>query len=71
MIGLTETWLKTDEYTGLNEASPPGYTSDQISTKLGVFQRALKDSTVQYEKAYNAARSTYLHNLRRIKHDSK
>ena len=30
MIGLTETWLKPDEFTVLNEASPPGYTSDHI-----------------------------------------
>ena len=30
MIGLTETWLKPDELTMLNEASPPGYTSDHI-----------------------------------------
>ena len=28
VIGLTETWLKPDEFTVLNEASPPGYTSD-------------------------------------------
>ena len=27
VIGLTETWLKPDEFTVLNEASPPGYTS--------------------------------------------
>jgi hypothetical protein len=27
VIGLTETWLKPDE---LNEACPPGYTSDHI-----------------------------------------
>ena len=31
MIGLTETWHKPDEFTGLNEASPPGYTSDHIA----------------------------------------
>jgi hypothetical protein len=24
VIGLTETWLKPDEFTVLNEASPPG-----------------------------------------------
>ena len=30
VIGLTETWLKPDEFTVLNEASPPGYTSDHI-----------------------------------------
>ena len=30
VIGLTETWLKPDESTALNEASPPGYTSDHI-----------------------------------------
>ena len=29
VIGLTE-WLKPDEFTVLNEASPPGYTSDHI-----------------------------------------
>ena len=28
MIGLTETWLKADEFTVLNEALPPGYTID-------------------------------------------
>jgi hypothetical protein len=30
VIGLTEIWLKPDEFTVLNEASPPGYTSDHI-----------------------------------------
>ena len=30
VIGLTETWLKPDEFTVLNEASPPGYTSHHI-----------------------------------------
>jgi hypothetical protein len=30
VIGLTETWLKLDEFTVLNEASPTGYTSDHI-----------------------------------------
>ena len=30
VIVLTETWLKPDEFTVLNEASPPGYTSDHI-----------------------------------------
>ena len=30
VIGLIETWLKHDEFTVLNEASPPGYTSDHI-----------------------------------------
>jgi hypothetical protein len=30
VIGLTETCLKPDEFTVLNEASPPGYTSDHI-----------------------------------------
>ena len=30
VIGLTETWLKPDEFTVLNEASPPGYTSDHF-----------------------------------------
>ena len=30
VIGLTETWLKPDEFTVLNEASPPGNTSDHI-----------------------------------------
>ena len=29
-IGLCETWLKPNEFTALNEASPPGYTSDHI-----------------------------------------
>ena len=39
LIGLTETWLKPDKCTMLNEASPPGYTSDHIpahSTKAEV-----------------------------------
>jgi hypothetical protein len=39
VIGLTETWLKPDEFTMLNEASPPAYTSDHIpraSCKGGV-----------------------------------
>ena len=31
MIGLTETWLKPDEFAVLNEASPPGYPSDHIT----------------------------------------
>ena len=30
VIDLTEKWLKPDEFTVLNEASPPGYTSDHI-----------------------------------------
>ena len=30
VIGLTETWLKPDEFTVLNEASPSGYTSDKF-----------------------------------------
>ena len=30
VIGLTETWLKPDEFTVLNEASHPGYTNDHI-----------------------------------------
>ena len=30
VIGLTETWLKPGEFTVLNEASPPDYTSDHI-----------------------------------------
>ena len=30
VIGLTETCLKPDEFTVLNEASPPGYTCDHI-----------------------------------------
>ena len=30
LIGLTETWFKPDEFTMVNEASPPGYTSDHI-----------------------------------------
>ena len=30
VIGLTETRLKPDEFTVLNEASPPGYTIDHI-----------------------------------------
>ena len=30
VIGLTETWPKPDEFTVINEASPPGYTSDHI-----------------------------------------
>ena len=35
MIGLTETWLKPDEFTVLNEASPSGYTSNHIPRKGG------------------------------------
>jgi hypothetical protein len=31
VIGLTETWLKPDELTVLNEDSPPVYTSEHIS----------------------------------------
>ena len=34
VIGLTETWLKPDELTLLNEATPPGYTSDHIHSAL-------------------------------------
>ena len=30
VIGLTEAWLKLDEFTLLNEDSPPGYTIDHI-----------------------------------------
>lgn len=35
VIGLTETWLKPDEFTVLNEASPPGYTSDHTPRASG------------------------------------
>ena len=30
VICLTETWLKPDEFTVLNEASPPGYTRPKL-----------------------------------------
>ena len=35
VIGLTETWLKPDEFTVLNEASPPGYISDHTPRASG------------------------------------
>ena len=30
VIGLTETWLRPDEFTVLNEASPPGSPGENI-----------------------------------------
>ena len=52
MIGLTETWLKPDEFTVLNEASPPGYTSDHIpraSSKGGGVANILKIKFSSFE----------------------
>jgi hypothetical protein len=52
VIGLTETWLKPDEFTVLNEASPPGYTSDHIprATRNGGGVANIYDSKFQYTK---------------------
>ena len=52
MIGLTETWLKPDEFTVLNEASPPGYTSDHIprASRKGGGAANIYDSKFQFTK---------------------
>ena len=52
VIGLTETWLKPDEFTVLIEASPPGYTSAHIpraSRKCGGVAN-IYDSKFQFTK---------------------
>jgi hypothetical protein len=56
VIGLTETWLKTDEFTFLNEASPPGYTSDHIPRKFhkGRGVSNIYNSTFQFPKKMTA-----------------
>lgn len=35
ILCLTETWLKTDEYVALNEATPPGYSSIHVPRLTG------------------------------------
>ena len=52
VIGLTETWLKPDEFTVLNEASPPGYTSDHIprASRKGGGVANIYDSKFQFTK---------------------
>ena len=52
LIGLTETWLKPDEFTVLNEASPPGYTSDHIPcpSRKGGGVANIYDSRCQFTK---------------------
>ncbi|XP_064814245.1 uncharacterized protein LOC135529412, partial [Oncorhynchus masou masou] len=52
VIGLTETWLKPDEFTVLNEASPPGYTSDHIprASRKGGGVANIYDSKFQFPK---------------------
>ena len=52
VIGLTETWLKPDELTVLNEASPPGYTSDHIprASRKGRGVANIYDSKFQFTK---------------------
>ena len=55
VIGLTETWLKPDEFTVLNEASPPGYTSDHIprASRKGGGVANIYDSKFHYTKKKN------------------
>ena len=55
VIGLTETWLKPDEFTVLNEASPPGYTSDHIprASRKGGGVANIYDSKFQFTKKKN------------------
>ena len=53
VIGLTETWLKP-----LNEASPPGYTSDHIPppvhpAKAEVLLTFFYDRLFQFMKTYD------------------
>ena len=52
VIGLTETWLKPNEFTVLNEASLPGYTSDHIprASRKGGGCAKIYDSKFQYTK---------------------
>ena len=52
VIGLTETWLKPDEFTVLNEAAPPGYTSDHIPSafRKGRGVANIYDSKFQFTK---------------------
>ena len=52
MIGLTETWLKPDEFTVLNEASTPSYTSDHIprASRKGGGVANIYDSKFQFTK---------------------
>ena len=52
VIGLTETWLKPDEFTVLNEASPPGYTSDHIprASRKGRGVANIYESKFQFTK---------------------
>ena len=52
VIGLTETWLKPDELTLLIEASPPGYTSDNIprASRKGGCVANIYDSKFQFTK---------------------
>ena len=52
VIGLTETWLKPDEFTVVNEASPPGYTSDHIprASLKGGSVANIYDSKFQFTK---------------------
>jgi hypothetical protein len=52
VIGLTETWLKPDEFTVLNEASPPGDTSDHIprAFRKGVGVANIYDSKFLFTK---------------------
>ena len=49
MIGLTETWLKLDEFTVLNEASPPGYTSDHGGDLCGLYSALSQDGKLVVE----------------------
>ena len=51
-IGLTETWFKPDEFTVLNEASPPGCTSDHIprESHKGGGVANIYDSKFQFTK---------------------
>ena len=52
VIGQTETWLKPEEYTVLNEASAPGYTSDHIprASRKGGGVANIYDSKLQFTK---------------------
>ena len=59
MIGLTETWLKLDEFTVLNEASSTGYTSDHIprASRKGGGVANIYDSKFQFTKKKRAVSS--------------